>query len=148
MSLTIGFLKPDCLERKLEKPIYNTIEQTGLRICFRKRTRLTQGQINALYANCKGNLWFEDLVAFIQLGEIEIFVAEGENAIERLNTIVGESGSSRPSPGTIREKYAEDARRNVIHATFDEESFVRELKILLTPKEVEKIQRGGKNKGS
>jgi len=139
MSLTIGFLKPDCLKRKLEKRIYEIIEQTGLYVRFKKRIRLTREQASMLYKRYKSKPWFEDTIVFIQSGEIEIFVAEGKNAIERLNTIVGETGSSRPSPNTIRGRYAIDRKRNVVHATFDEKSFIKELKILLAFQEIKKI---------
>lgn len=131
MSYTLGFLKPDCLERKLEEVVYGIMEANGLRVVLRRRMRLDLATAKELYREWEGKDFYNDLCRYIQSGDVEVFIAEGDNAIERLQRLVGERGSATPSPGTIRERLALSRQKNTVHSTTNQETLKREAMLLL-----------------
>lgn len=134
MSFSVGFLKPDCLEKSLEEEVYRNIESVGLRIVFKKRMKLDISQARSLYSNCRGFDFFDGLCEFILSGEIEVFVVQGEDAIDKLNWIVGAYGQKSPNLDSIRKRLGESVRRNVLHSTTNERTFIKEI-ILLLPED-------------
>ena len=131
MSFAVGFLKPDCLKRKLAKTIYSVVEASGLKVVFKKRMKLNPTIVEELYRDCENEDFYNGLCQYMVSGEVEVFIVKGDDAIERLQKLVGERGSTNPSRNTIRGRFATSARENVIHSTTNREAFKREAKLLL-----------------
>ena len=131
MEQSLGILKPDCLQRNLEQIVYSIIRNSGLDITFTKRTHLTRDTIRLLYHMCIEESFYPDLEQYMLSGPVEIFLVVGKNAIVRLNTIVGEIGSTNPSPHTIRGRFATSPTYNIIHATTNYETLIYEMKLFL-----------------
>lgn len=131
MFFSIGFLKPDCLKRQIEQTVYDIIETDGLKIVFKKRMRLDIATIQELYRDWKNMEFYEGLCRYILSGEIEVFVVEGDDAVEHLQRVVGKYDSVNPSQSTIRGRFAISKRENVIHSTANRETFKREAELLL-----------------
>ena len=131
MSFAVAFLKPDCLKKKLARTIYDIIEANGLRVVLRKRMRLNLPTVEELYHDWKDKDFYNGLCQYMVSGKIEVFVVEGNDAIGRLQKLVGERDSTTRSPNTIRGRFATSDRENVIHSTTNEETFRREVTLLL-----------------
>ncbi len=131
MSYGIGILKPDCLKRKLETEVYDMIIASNLKIVFKKRIKLDSKKVEELYKDWVLMDFFPSLLKYMISAEVEVFIVEGDDAITRLQSIVGGHGSSLNSNLTIRGKFATSLRENVIHSTTNQETFIREAKLLL-----------------
>lgn len=130
MSFALGFLKPDCLRRGLEETVYDIIESGGLKIVFRKRLHLDVSNAQNLYYEWRGMDFYHGLCQFISSGEIEVFIAEGHDAIRHLQQMVGGHDLTL-APLSIRGRFATSIRENVIHSTSNENTFARESALLL-----------------
>jgi len=131
MSFGIGILKPDCLKRRLETEVYDMIIASGLEIVFKKRTQLSLDKVEKLYEEWSNEYFYSDLLQYMVSGEVEIFFVEGLDAISELQSIVGGHDSQLSQELTIRGKFATSLKENVIHSTTNQETFVRETKLLL-----------------
>lgn len=131
MSYGIGVLKPDCLKRNLETEVYDMIIAFGLKIVFKKKVQLSPEEAADLYRDWIDKDFYPGLLEYMLSAEVEIFIVEGDDAIFRLQSVVGGHGSPLNPNLTIRGKFATSLRENVIHSTTDQESFIRETKLLL-----------------
>jgi len=131
MSYGIGILKPDCLKRKLEAEVYDMIIASNLKIAFKKRVQLSSEKVEELYRDWVNKDFYSGLLEYMLSAEVEIFIVEGNNAISELQSIVGGHDSLLSPNLTIRGKFATSLRENVIHSTSNQETFIRETKLLL-----------------
>lgn len=131
MSYGLGILKPDCLKRKLETEVYEMIIASNLKIAFKKRVQLSSEKVEELYRDWVHKDFYPDLLEYMLSAEVEIFIVEGDNTISELQSIVGGHDSLLSQNLTIRGKFATSLRENVIHSTSNQETFVRETKLLL-----------------
>lgn len=131
MSYGIGILKPDCLKCKLETEVYDMIIASNLKIAFKKRMQLDLKRAEELYRDWVTRDFYPGLIKYMLSAEVEVFIVEGDNAISVLQSIVGGHDSLLSPNLTIRGKFATSLRENVIHSTSNQETFVRETKLLL-----------------
>lgn len=127
MKYSFGMLKPDCIERKLEKEVFEKIESAGLIVLATRRVLLMQEQIDIIYSCCNPSDFYQEMSAFLMSGECEVFIVKGNDAINRLNYLVGYRNPLLADEGTIRRCFGENMRRNVIHSTSNELTFWREV---------------------
>ena len=133
MRLSFGMLKPDCIERKLEREIFERIESVGLKIYKQKYVFLSQYQIDIIYDSIRRHSYYEDMSHFLLSGRCDVFIVKGEEAIVNLNKIVGFKDPRLAKPKTIRRDFGESIRRNVIHSTKNISTFKKEVDLSLTP---------------
>lgn len=131
MSYGIGVLKPDCLKRGLEAEVYSMIIEYGLEIVFKRKMQLDTKMAEEFYYDWHDKDFYPNLVKYMVSSEIEVFIVKGDNAISRLQSIVGGHDSLLDINLTIRGKFATSLRENVIHSTSNQRTFVRETKLLL-----------------
>ena len=140
MSFGLGILKPDCLKRKLEKEVYDIIIASDLKIVFKKKIQLTPANVQDLYIEWIDKDFYLNLFNYMLSGEVEIFIIEGEDAISKLQSIVGSCYSQGRKESTIRGRFATSITENVIHSTRDQLTFVRETKLLLEKEATQWVQ--------
>lgn len=126
MGQSFGLLKPDCLKRGIENEVLGLIESSGLDIIATKRVRLTRQDVDILWESCKKMDFYEEMVDFSTSGDCIIFIVEGENAINKLNDLVGHYEPLVAKEETIRHLYGTSAMKNVIHSSEDEEKYKKE----------------------
>lgn len=131
MSYGIGILKPDCLKRKLETEVYDMIIASNLKIVFKKRMQLSFEKVEELYKDWINKDFYLDLIRYMLSGEVEIFIVEGDNAINELQSIVGGHDSLLSPSLTIRGKFATSLTENIIHSTSNQKTFIKETTLLL-----------------
>lgn len=70
--------------------------------------------------------YFPQLIEFMSSGPIHVFVIQGDNAVQKVRTIIGKRGADFG----IRRLWAEDIIRNVAHGPHTKERAEEELLIL------------------
>jgi nucleoside-diphosphate kinase len=132
-------LKPDCVERGLSEDVFKLLELYGFKIIIKKRLRLTQSKIDILYDRCRDKDFYPGMLSFLLSGDVIVYIVECQNAINRLNEIVGDTNPENASPNSIRGKYGQSVRRNITHSSMNEESFWKELHIFFNEDEISKL---------
>ena len=127
VNYSFGLLKPDCLKRGIEKEVLIAIESVGLEIVAIKRVRLTKNEVDIIWVPCLKEDFYNDLLEFSLSGDCIVFIAKGDDAITKLNDLVGHYDPARAEKGTIRHRFGTSLMENVIHSTSTEETFWKEV---------------------
>src|SRR3990167_33104 len=127
---TILIIKPDGVEKGLEKEIISRIKEAGL-------DPIAQlGTGNPFLIGKMIRIWN---IEYLTRGEIITLLLEGEDAISKTSTLVGDTIPLKAAAGTIRGDFSTDsalkansekrAIRNVVHATTSRQAYEFEEKI-------------------
>lgn len=129
MRYSSGVVKPDGVAQRLEKEIFQWMEEVGLMVVFQKRTYLRESDVRVLYEYCYGLPHYDDLELFLLSGPVVFYVVSSEtgDAIKTLNDLVGPTDPKKASKGTIRGRYGINIAYNIIHSTQDEHTLKKEL---------------------
>ncbi|MBI5306735.1 hypothetical protein HZB04_04110 [Candidatus Wolfebacteria bacterium] len=139
MKYAVSILKPDCLQRKLVGTVKQILLSSGLKILLQKKFRFDRKGVEIVYNRCMGLEFFEGLTDFLTSSDsIALLVEDADNAIRKLNSVVGNTNPKLAKPGTIR-SLGEDIRYNLAHSTADEQAFWREVRYIFTKNELQKI---------
>ncbi|MFH1500316.1 MAG: nucleoside-diphosphate kinase [archaeon] len=147
---TLVLVKPDGVQRTLVGKIITRFEDAGLKIIGMKMKWVDKKFAEAHYTDDiskrRGEHVRKVLLKYIQEGPVVAIVLEGINAIEIVRKIVGDTEPRQAPPGTIRGDFAhvsyahadekEDAIRNLIHASGNEQDAKAEVKLWFTDKEL------------
>lgn len=139
MKYSVGLLKPDCLKRGIEKEVIEAIEAVGLKIVAIKRVRLTKKEVDVIWASCLTENFYEELLKFSLSGDCIVFIAKGDDAVTRLNNLVGHREPIRAEKDTIRHRFGRSVLENVIHSTATEETFWKEVSLFFTNAELNRL---------
>lgn len=127
MERTLIILKPNVLQRGLVGEIISRFEKRGLVLVGMKLAVISRELAERHYAEHRGKPFFEGLLEFITAGPSVIMVVQGEEAIEMVRRMCGETDPHRAAPGTIRGDFAIRVDRNAIHASDSADSARREI---------------------
>ncbi len=136
MERTFSIIKPDAVMRNLIGTIYQRFEANGLRIIAAKMVHLTREEAEGFYAEHKGQVFYEPLIAYMISAPIMVQVLEGENAIVKNRELMGVTDPSKAKPNTIRADFALSLRENSVHGSDSPESALREINYFFTPTEL------------
>lgn len=135
MEQTLAIVKPDAVKKGVIGDVLNRIEKDGLTIKTMKMIQLTRDQAEEFYAEHKGTDFFEGLIDFMTSAPVVPVVVEGDDAIKRLRTLMGETDPEEAAPGTIRAELADGLPNNIIHGSDSPESAQRELSFFFAESE-------------
>lgn len=126
MEQTLVIIKPDAFEKGLVSAIMGKFEAKGLKIVSIKTfDPAPRSLIEEHYKQDCDKPYFTANCDFMTSGQLMIIVYEGENAVATIRTMQG----SRHIPGTLRGKYCNDIRRNLLHASDSLENAASEIGI-------------------
>lgn len=141
---TLVLIKPDGLIRSLTGNILTRLSETKLEIVAAKMCRVSRDLAEAHYQHLKGKPFYEELIRYMQ-GELHdrrkimALVYWGENAIEKVRELAGETNPEKASPTSIRGSFgrirSSGLFENVIHASSDESEAEREIKLWFRPED-------------
>jgi len=141
LERTLVLIKPDGVCKSLIGKIIERIEKEGLKIVGLKMISLNKEKAEKLYLPHKGKHFFQGLIDFMLSAPCVALIAEGEEAIKRVREIIGETKPEEALPGTIRNRYASDGRRNIIHGSDCLLSAQREIDCLFKLEEIYSYKR-------
>lgn len=118
LEKTFAMLKPDAFERHLDKMIIEEIEKNNFKIVKTWRGIAPRKKLENNYIEFKNKSFFKEWMDFLQSGDVQGMVIEGDNAIEKFRKFTFQ----------IRDKLAPgDKRKNLLHSSDCAEAAKREL---------------------
>ncbi len=131
-------VKPDGVERGLVDPIRQILIRNGLVIKQEVRKTLKPATVEMLYWNisdARHRDYFPELVIFMSLSPIHIFVVDGYDAVNKIRQIIGK----RVPASGLRAMWAESIIRNVAHGPHTPARAKREMQLLLEDYSMKKV---------
>ncbi|MDI6828116.1 MAG: nucleoside-diphosphate kinase [Armatimonadota bacterium] len=136
MECTLVLIKPDAFERRLVGKIISRFENRNLKIKALKLIHPPRELAERHYAAHKGKPFYELAVGFLTSGPVVAMVLEGENAIELVRTMIGDTNPLKAQPGTIRGDYTLSITYNLVHGSDSPENAKAEIAIWFKPEEI------------
>ena len=142
---TLVIVKPDGLKKSLTGDVLSRLSQAGLRIIGAKVVEVSSELATQHYQHLKGQSFFEELIKYLTgdlHGENRVMamVYYGEDAINQVREIAGETNPEHAYPTSIRGAYGRILTsglfENVIHASSNPEEAEREIKLWFEPQEI------------
>jgi len=137
-EFSLGLLKPDCAERNLTEPILQMVRDIGLELVLVRTLHLTDADIKKFYQKIVHEDYFDEMSVFLRSGSVTAYVVKGQDAITRLNKLVGFNVPSLAEAGTIR-SLGYDIRHNLAHSSENREDFLREASVIFSEAELIEI---------
>ena len=132
---TLVLIKPDGVQRGLIGEIITRYEHKGLKIVAMKMLQLPRVAAEALYAPHRGKSFYDLLINFMTSAPIVALAVEGQNAVELVRILNGDTNPKKSEPGSIRGDFSIDISHNVVHASDTPKTAERELEILFAADE-------------
>ena len=107
----------------------------------RKMIRVGQDLAQRHYAEHVGTPCFEDLDQFITTSPLAALVVEGEEAIDAVRALMGNTSPVGSAPGTIRGDLAVSIGLNLVHGSDSAESARREVALFFSEDEILTYER-------
>ena len=136
MEKTLVIIKPDGVGKKAAGEILRRFETEGFKLIGLKMLQPERKTLEEFYSVHKGKPFFEPFMSFVTSGPIIAVALEADSAVERVRSIIGATDSKKAAPGTLRNLYGTDQRRNLVHASDSQENAARELKFFFKNNEL------------
>ena len=136
MERSLVLIKPDAVQRALAGQIISRLERKGLKIAAMKMLHMDRGLAERHYAVHKGKPFFDDLVGFITSGPLIAIVFQGENAVQVIRQMMGDTDPVKATAGTIRGDFGIDIGHNLVHGSDSPENASKEIDLFFSAKEI------------
>lgn len=136
MQTTLVLLKPDCVAGRKAGEVIRRFEDAGFQIRGCKMFRATEDLLREHYAHIASKPFFPEVEAFMQSTPVIALALAGDNAIEKVRTIIGPTDSKKAEKGTVRGDFGVDVMANIVHASDSLENAELELKRFFQPGEL------------
>lgn len=136
MQRTLVLIKPDAMQRGLAGEIISRLERKELKIVAMKMLQMDKSMAERHYAIHEGKPFFSALVDFITSTPLIAAVVEGENAVEAVRRLMGETDPLKAARGTIRGDLGLDIGHNLIHGSDSEENAQQEISLFFSEEEI------------
>jgi nucleoside-diphosphate kinase len=127
---TLVVIKPDAVKRRLVGQIVTRFEEKGFQLLELRLYLFSNEAAEAFYDVHREKGFFRELVSFISSGKTMACILEGNDAINVVRIMIGQTRSYEASPGTIRGDFGLGLTDNIIHASDTHESFIKESKVI------------------
>ncbi|MDO4596618.1 MAG: nucleoside-diphosphate kinase [Coriobacteriaceae bacterium] len=114
---TFIMIKPDAVRDRKIGAIIDRIERSGLCIERLEMTTLGEDLVREHYAHLADKPFFPGILEFMTSGPVVKMVVSGEQAIQKMRTLMGATDPVEALPGTIRGDFATSVAANVIHGS-------------------------------
>lgn len=141
MERSLVLIKPDAVQRALAGQIISRLERKGLKIIAMKMLHMGRDLAERHYAIHRGKPFFNDLVGFITSGPLIAIVFQGENAVQIIRQMMGETDPVKAAAGTIRGDFGIDIGHNLVHGSDSPENASKEIRLFFSAKEILEYRR-------
>ncbi len=148
LQQTLVLIKPDAMKRSIMGRVLTKLEDSKLFLAGAKLLRVDKKLAEDHYAQHKGKHFYEELIKYIT-GQLHsnngpervlALVYEGENAIQKIRDLAGNTNPEKADAGTIRAMFGrittKGTMENVLHASATPLEAEREIKLWFSPKEL------------
>jgi nucleoside-diphosphate kinase len=136
MERSLVLIKPDAMERGLVGAIIGRLQGEGLKLLALRMLHMDRALAERHYAVHREKPFFKELVEYIISTPIVAAVFAGDNAVERIRTLMGATDPAKAAAGTIRKDYGLDVQRNSTHASDSPENAVKEIGLFFKENEI------------
>ena len=127
LEQTLSIIKPDAIERNLEKEIKNTFVNKGFKIVKEKKIMLEKSEAEEFYKVHQTKPFYNDLCEYLSSGPIVVMILEKENAIGENRSLMGSTNPKEAVDGTIRKKYGISIDKNSVHGSDSSKNAEKEI---------------------
>ena len=128
MEKTLSIVKPDGVGKNLVGEVIKRFENSGLKIIGLKMIWMNKKEAEGFYAVHRGKPFFESLTTFMSSGPCVVMVLEGEGAISKTRELMGATDPKQAKEGTLRQQFAANIEKNVVHGSDAPETAAFEIK--------------------
>jgi len=136
MERSLVLVKPDAVQRALAGQIISRLENKGLKIVAMKMLHMDTDLAQRHYAIHKGKAFFDELVAFITSSPLIAIVFQGENTVQIIRQMMGETDPTKAPGGTIRGDFGIDVGHNLVHGSDSPENASKEIDLFFSREEI------------
>jgi len=138
---TFVMIKPDAVQRGLVGNIITRFERKGIKLVAIKLVSVSRELAEKHYGIHKGKPFFEPTVKYIISSPVVAMVLEGNNAIEMIRAMMGETDPQKAEMGTIRGDFGQNIGRNIIHGSDGKDTAKFEINLWFKPEEIANYKR-------
>lgn len=117
LEQTLSIIKPDALERNLEKEIKNTFVNKGFKIVKEKKIQLAKSEAEEFYKAHETKPFYNDLCAYLSSGPIVVMILEKEDVVMANRRLMGVTNPKKAEDGTLRKKFGISIDKNSVHGS-------------------------------
>lgn len=128
MERTLSIVKPDGVQKHLIGEVIRRFEGRGLKVIGLKMISMNKKEAEGFYAVHQGKPFFESLTTFMSSGPSVVMVLEGEGAISKTRELMGATDPKQAKEGTLRQQFAANIEKNVVHGSDAPETAAFEIK--------------------
>jgi len=114
---TLSIIKPDAVERNLEKEIKTIFQKNGFKIVKEKKLKLEKSEAEQFYKVHETKPFYNDLCKYLSSGTIVVMILEKENAIKSNRELMGATDPSKADEGTLRKLFGKSIDKNSVHGS-------------------------------
>ena len=117
LEQTLSIIKPDAVERNLDKDIKEIFENKGFNIVKEKKIQVTKAEAEQFYKVHETKPFYNDLCTYLSSGPIIVMVLEKDNAVLENREVMGATNPKDAKDGTIRKKFGISIDKNSVHGS-------------------------------
>ena len=117
LEQTLSIIKPDAVERNLEKYIKKMFFDKGFKIVNEKKIQIEKNEAERFYKVHETKPFYNDLCSYLSSGPIIVMVLEKKNAVLDNRKLMGATNPKDADEGTIRAKYGISIDKNSVHGS-------------------------------
>ncbi len=138
---SLVLIKPDAVDRGLIGRITARFEDKGLRLVALKLMHMDEKLAKTHYAAHTEKGFFDSLISYITSGPVVAMIWEGQNAIEIIRCLMGDTDPQQAKPGTVRGDMGVEITHNLVHGSDSPESAEREIDLFFDGDEIVTYER-------
>ena len=114
---TLSIIKPDAVERNLDKDIKQMFENKGFSILKEKKIQIEKFEAEKFYKVHETKPFYNDLCNYLSSGPIVVMVLQKDNAVLANRELMGATNPKDADEGTIRKMYGISIDKNSVHGS-------------------------------
>jgi len=136
MERTLSIVKPDGIQSHLIGEVIKRFENNGLKVIGLKMIFMNKKEAEGFYAVHRGKPFFESLTTFMSSGPCVVMVLQGVGAISKTRELMGATDPKQAKKGTLRNEFAANIEKNVVHGSDAPETAAFEIKYFFNSLEI------------
>ena len=114
---TLSIIKPDAVERNLDREIKEIFKNKGFTILKEKKIQIEKSEAEKFYKVHETKPFYNDLCAYLSSGPIVVMTLERDNAVMENRKLMGATNPVDAEEGTLRKKYGISIDKNSVHGS-------------------------------
>jgi len=114
---TLSIIKPDAVERGLDKEIKEIFIKNGFSIIKEKKIQIEKIEAEKFYKVHETKPFYSDLCSYLSSGPIVVMILEKINAVKGNRELMGSTNPKDAKEGSIRKKYGISIDKNSVHGS-------------------------------